>query len=952
MEKVTFQEIISRMENATDYSELYDAAGLIANDSLRVDVEQLIGDCEGDGDDVSTAYSIITSDLLDSYSNEENVKEECKKVTEGVESKMESIQDIEATTFEELKEEIERLLEEEVINDDEYDIFTDIISEKEESCVSYIEERSKATNTDYEDELSIEEDYVKSTLENIIDSIKAVKGESKKVEESGSTETSLYDWLEERNFEPSIDIVDEDYDMMVAFDFTPEDADKDPFDSYMAMLAKQLKVLDDGNDILTVNMSDYVERNFDLLDAIFDISAEDREDELSQLVCDIMPDVISGYATDSVYSELLNNSKVVESKKLTEGAGAGYTVEGELRYDPEIKSFNVVSRENNIAEVDCDINGILDDVVFESYEYGDKVDEANVHISHLTLDVEYLKDDDDNDKEIDQYAIRDALDGLKISPLIGGGWSHTTFNGDLSCDDSKVDGNAYSDVYVLGVQMNLTDESLVDFIDKAVQGENIFTQYTVFNENDEAVETFDSIEDAIKYAENNNDSKVESSMFKYSFNEDIEDLFVDEVVWTKDGGLKESKKIEEKTSFDDYKDYCNDLSIDYKKSSSLNKYLNDYTNNEAKMNGISDVADKVNQLRKELKQGLKESRKVETAEKVVESQIKDEGLFDEVMSYLYGEYIKDGYDLGDDEELIDDILNYTYLASLVDLPKEEEDMETEEIVEVPAVQELLKRIREEDAKLRNVETYEGQLELSDRGILGEISNEDLYNELGADEFNNWYWGEADIALEEFASENGLDPEELTYSGRGARHILIPATYQNAVRYQELRDAFQQFQDDFVEKVNSASLDESKEIKTEDTTNDAGVKLKGTNYAAFAKELEEKLSSNGYSVKAEPVDDESIDVSPVKDNVSLGIVIYRGSKDSAYGYEENMIGIGGDGIGDAIYPKYIDGWDYELGAPKGAPEAGQEVYAMFKPLADITVDEIIKIVNESFGGNQE
>lgn len=1033
-EKVTFQEIITRMENATDYSELYDAANLIANRGLRIEVEQLIGSCEDDGDDVETAYSVVTTDLLDSMVNEENV---LKRGTdkEYLDFQLRELSSIEATTFEELKNELDRIAEDEAIDDDEYDIFMEIVEDREEKCVKYIEDRSKVTNTDYEDELGIEEDNVKSTIEEIIDSVKALlnegkkieedknlsaseiqkwvlesietltttdytcceykldddlslfcgwsdgydendegmihsknnptwginvgikcnhdymktdfdylnapydeetgevwdtsmtldeggisesdaqwyidqykeirasldKGEivleSKKIEESNSSKLdelknalnelngksltpsnlkskitsicenilgndvklswykydeedeyefsgmlevdgntveimadyggetcsvelrdedgelyegkkieedsnnskSLYDWLEERNFEPSIDIVDKDYDMMVAFEFDSEEADKDPFDSYMAMLAKQLKVLDDGNDILTVNMTDYVTRNFDLLDAIFDISAEDKEDEISQLVCDVMPNVISGNTTDSVYTELLNNSKVVESKKLTEGAGAGYTVSGELQYDPQIKSFNVVSRENDIMEVDCDIDGILEDVYFESYDYGDKVEEANVHISHVTLDVCNLKDDDGNDKELDEYTLRDALDGLKVSPLIGAGWTHTTFDGDLSCDENKIDCNAYSDIYVTGVDMVMTNSDLIEYIDKAVCGDNIFTQYTVFSEEEDALETFDELDEAIEWAKANNGYKVVSSQFKYDFDENVEDLFVDEVEWTADD-LNESKKIEEKTSFDDYKDYCNDLGIDCKKASSLNKYINDFTNNEAKMNGISDVADKVNQLRKELKQGLKESVELERS-KVVESQIKDENLFDEVMSFLYGEYIKDGYDLGDDEEIIDDILRYTYLASLVDLPKDEEDMETEEIVQVPAVQELLKRIRQEDDKLRNVETYEGQLELSDRGILGEIDNEKVTSNL------EWYWTEADSALEDFAAENGIPEDEITYSGRGAKHILIPATYENASRYQELKNAFQQFQDEFVQKMNNYSEEE-------------------------------------------------------------------------------------------------------------------------------------------------
>ena len=62
-----FDEIIDQMSVAEDYSELYSAAGLIQDPSIRVDVEQCIEQCEDDGDDVETAYSVTTSDYLDMY---------------------------------------------------------------------------------------------------------------------------------------------------------------------------------------------------------------------------------------------------------------------------------------------------------------------------------------------------------------------------------------------------------------------------------------------------------------------------------------------------------------------------------------------------------------------------------------------------------------------------------------------------------------------------------------------------------------------------------------------------------------------------------------------------------------------------------------------------------------------------------------------------------------------
>lgn len=67
-----FSEIIDMMSNAESYDELYTAAGLIADEGLRVSVEELIGQCEDDGDDVETAYSVVTSDLLDDKVNDLN----------------------------------------------------------------------------------------------------------------------------------------------------------------------------------------------------------------------------------------------------------------------------------------------------------------------------------------------------------------------------------------------------------------------------------------------------------------------------------------------------------------------------------------------------------------------------------------------------------------------------------------------------------------------------------------------------------------------------------------------------------------------------------------------------------------------------------------------------------------------------------------------------------------
>lgn len=71
-EEYSFAEIIADMSNAETYSELYDAAGKIVDAELRNQVEELLGTCEDDGDSVDEAYSIVTSDLLDSRANDIN----------------------------------------------------------------------------------------------------------------------------------------------------------------------------------------------------------------------------------------------------------------------------------------------------------------------------------------------------------------------------------------------------------------------------------------------------------------------------------------------------------------------------------------------------------------------------------------------------------------------------------------------------------------------------------------------------------------------------------------------------------------------------------------------------------------------------------------------------------------------------------------------------------------
>ncbi len=187
-------------------------------------------------------------------------------------------------------------------------------------------------------------------------------------------------------------------------------------------------------------------------------------------------------------------------KILKEGAGAGYTVEGKLVYDPKINKFSVSYRKDGILEVYCDIDVELSDVQAYSYYDGGSVDEfVPAKITYLKLQPVY-----DEDVELDKYSLRDALDGVRFKTLIGSGWSHTTFDGDLSTDDIK--DNHYTSFYVLEMQMNLTNEDDIKYIDRLVTGDtSVYSFVALDSDYDIIDDSFDTLEDAKEFAENNPD---------------------------------------------------------------------------------------------------------------------------------------------------------------------------------------------------------------------------------------------------------------------------------------------------------------------------------------------------------------------------------------------------------------------------------------------------------------
>lgn len=156
-----------------------------------------------------------------------------------------------------------------------------------------------------------------------------------------------------------------------------------------------------------------------------------------------------------------------ENKQLNEGPGAGYTISGTLTNVKinNVKSIEPAGKDNygTYYEVELDATADFDDVKAESYYYGGNIDSTPVSIIRARIN---------SDNEPTTEEVKDAIEDAKIKVTIGGGWSHSTFDGfiegDLNKSPSSID--TYESV-LDGILFELTDEKAVEYLDRAVQGD-------------------------------------------------------------------------------------------------------------------------------------------------------------------------------------------------------------------------------------------------------------------------------------------------------------------------------------------------------------------------------------------------------------------------------------------------------------------------------------------------
>lgn len=224
-----------------------------------------------------------------------------------------------------------------------------------------------------------------------------------------------------------------------------------------------------------------------------------------------------------------------ENKQLNEGPGAGYTVSGTLTNVKinNVKGIEPAGKDNYGTYFEVELDAVADfvDVKADSYYYGGDIDSTPVSIIRARVN-------SDNEPTVEE--VKDAIEGAKINVTLGGGWSHSTFDGfiegDLNKSPSSID--TYESV-LDGILFELTDERAVTYLDKAVQNENTETLYAVGYENSYE-DAFENEEEAIAYAKEHGYDEVRIVYDTTHWNGDVDSEYGD-TVWTNDD-MEESLK--------------------------------------------------------------------------------------------------------------------------------------------------------------------------------------------------------------------------------------------------------------------------------------------------------------------------------------------------------------------------------------------------------------------------
>ncbi len=264
------------------------------------------------------------------------------------------------------------------------------------------------------------------------------------------------------------------------------------------------------------------------------------------------------------------------------GAGAGYTIEWELERIGAVNSFTVtdvskVDKYGNVTiKAECDVDLVVTIKSALSYMYGftTAIENVPAKMYRVELDLNVYDDytivdnagnekmllnPDDYENGVDDPAFIAEVDNalyqineMQAASLLeedtnwqdgggynyGGGYTHSTWDGTILSDDE------YHYAFI-----QVTDESVIEYVDRAVQGENTYSSYEVFVDGDSTGYGYDTEEEAIAEAK----SYIDSG----NYEGDIANTYVERQDWFEfydgDTDLENAEIVW--NAFDEYENY-------------------------------------------------------------------------------------------------------------------------------------------------------------------------------------------------------------------------------------------------------------------------------------------------------------------------------------------------------------------------------------------------------------
>lgn len=204
-------------------------------------------------------------------------------------------------------------------------------------------------------------------------------------------------------------------------------------------------------------------------------------------------------------------------KILKEGPGAGYSVSAAVAFRTidDIKILDIKPEDDHVTvEFSCVAHGLANELKAKSYDYSVSLDAVDCEMTRGKITIPTTSLHKDILIDLIREEILECLIETKCN--LGFGYSHVKYEGALAEIDSD-DINSYDSFNseLLAANIYITDVKVINYIDSALQGENLSHSYEVLDDSYEVVsDTFGSFDDAREFAKLNNLNKIHDFVFE------------------------------------------------------------------------------------------------------------------------------------------------------------------------------------------------------------------------------------------------------------------------------------------------------------------------------------------------------------------------------------------------------------------------------------------------------